>query len=346
MKRVRRMSHGIDEGQVRLPERRLLDLLSDDKAVTTVSFLWAEFGQRIDDIRGVATDVLPSRLHGLAKLNGEYGEIVNTVFPEVPLDEFVYDLGLNVVRPLLRRPGGKKAQAANDSRRLFELRRGLVEAIYHRSSLPGRFWDEAHETARWYWDEVLAGGDAWNALHEGFSAKKNVGYLTMAGWVRQLARFLFYLRHVGVIMPSLGETYQPRSERLRAYFTGESGIDSPAKAFAFILGVLYGKVLQVQGGRGVNVGANALTWLRRLSLSGSDLPELYVKVREKLLAYETEGSPAVREILTELGELGTRLGTGIRLDETTTCYFLLLGQSLAVKILPSRDRDDSQGADR
>jgi CRISPR-associated protein Csh1 len=95
----------------------------------------------------------------------------------------------------------------------------------------------------------------------------------------------------------------------------------------------------------VNVGANALTWLRRLSLSGRDLPELYVKVREKLLTYGTESSEAVREILTELGELGTSL-KNFDLDETTTCYFLLLGQSLAVKILPSKDRDDSRGVDQ
>jgi CRISPR-associated protein Csh1 len=193
---------------------------------------------------------------------------------------------------------------------------------------------------------VCTQGKAWNALYEGFSSKKNVGYLTLAGWVRQLARFLSYLRHVGVIMPELQDIYQPQSDQLKPYFTPESAIDSREKAFAFILGVLYGKLLQVQAGRGVNVSANALTWLRRLSLSGRDLAELYVKIREKLLTYGTEGSPAVREVLTELGELGTRLGDRINLDEISTCYFLLLGQSLAVKILPSKDRDDSEGADQ
>ncbi len=241
---------------------------------------------------------------------------------------------------MLRRPGGKKAQAVNDSRRLFELRRDLVEAVYRRGRLPSRFWDETHQTARWHWDEVCAQGSGWGALYEGFSTKKNIGYLTLAGWVRQLNRFLAYLRHAGVTMPELKEIYQPTCERLKEYFTAESAIDSKDKAFAFILGVLYGKLLQVQGGRGVNVGANALTWLRRLSLSGRDLPELYVKVREKLLAYDTERNEAVREVLTELGELGTSIG-GFNLDETTTCYFLLLGQSLAVKILPSKYRDDS-----
>ena len=139
-------------------------------------------------------------------------------------------------------------------------------------------------------------------------------------------------------MPELVPKYQPNCELLKPYFGPESALcDSPAKAFAFILGALYGKLLQVQAARDVNVGANALTWLKRLTLEGRDLPELYVKVREKMLVYKTEGSPAVRELVTELGELGTKLGTNIKLNEIETCYFLLLGQSLAVKIMPSKE---------
>jgi CRISPR-associated protein Csh1 len=345
IKRARELVRGVDDGQVGLREKKILDLLRDDNAVTTVSFLWAEFGQRIDDVRGVVTDVLPSRLRKLATDNEQLKSTENPFFPRIALDDFVYDLTLNVVRSLLHRPGGKKAEAANASRRLFELRRDLADAVYHETRLPERFWAEAHQTARWHWDDFCRRGDPWNALHEGFSPKKNVAYLTLAGWVRQLARFLAYLRHVGVIMPEPQEIHQPQSERLKPYFTPESAIEGKEKAFAFILGVLYGKLLQVQGGRGVNVGSNALTWLRRLSLSGRDLPELYVKVREKLLAYETEKSAEVREILTELGELGVILGTRFNLKETETCYFLLLGQSLAVKILPSKKRDDPEGDD-
>ena len=144
-------------------------------------------------------------------------------------------------------------------------------------------------------------------------------------------------------MPDAQELYQPTSEILQPYFSPETAVRGRARAFAFILGVLYGKLLQVQAARGVNVSANALTWLKRLTLSGRDLPELYVKVREKLLAYDTEASPAVRQIITELGELGTKLGTDIQLDETETCYFLLLGQSLATKIMPSKQGKNGKG---
>lgn len=131
--------------------------------------------------------------------------------------------------------------------------------------------------------------------------------------------------------------YEPKMEELKPYFGPESGIDSPQKAFVFLLGVLYGKVLQVQGARGVNVGANALTWLKRLTLKGKDVPELYIKTREKLLAYETEKSEDVRKLIAEIGRLGVQLGDNIELDEIPTNYYLLLGQSLTTTIFPKKE---------
>lgn len=131
--------------------------------------------------------------------------------------------------------------------------------------------------------------------------------------------------------------YEPKMDRLKPYFGPESGIDSSEKAYAFLLGVLYGKVLQVQGAKGVNVGANALTWLKRLTLKGRDLPGLYIKIRGKLLAYETEKNFEVRELIAEIGNLGCKLGDNIELDEMPTNYYLLLGQSLTTTILPKKE---------
>jgi CRISPR-associated protein Csh1 len=94
----------------------------------------------------------------------------------------------------------------------------------------------------------------------------------------------------------------------------------------------------VQAAKGVNVGANALTWLKRLNLTGRDLPELYVKTREKLLAYETEASHDIQLILKEIAHLGIKLGDKIQLDNIATCYFLLLGQSMTTTILPTKEK--------
>src|SRR5262249_8161713 len=92
IRRARELAQGIESSEVRLREKKLLNLLSDDKAVTTLTLLWAEFGQRIDDVRGVVMDVLPSRLDELAKLNQEFAKGSNPLSPEVALEEFDYDL--------------------------------------------------------------------------------------------------------------------------------------------------------------------------------------------------------------------------------------------------------------
>ena len=93
--------------------------------------------------------------------------------------------------------------------------------------------------------------------------------------------------------------------------------------------------MEVQGARGVNVGANALTWLRRLNMTGRDLPELYTKVREKLLTYGTENRTEVRGIIEEVGRLGVRVGTP-NLSKTDANYYLLLGQSLTKTLIPEK----------
>jgi CRISPR-associated protein Csh1 len=301
------------------------------------------------------TDVLPSRLAELARANQPFNDpesatFKHPLFPKGVLIEFSYDVSLSLLYALLKRPGGKKAKRDNESRRLFDLRRDIADAVYHKTDLPvGRLWDELHTTARWHWDGAVESDHAtYGLLFEGWSAKNQQPFLTLAGWVRQLAKFLHYSRTIGVLPMPDSQIYKPRSEMLKPFFGPESGIsgnDHFAKAFAFILGVLYGKLLQVQGGRGVNVGANALTWLRRLSFGGKDLPELFNKVHNKMSEYGTQGSPAVRELFSELAEIGTRLGTNIALSETETCYFLLLGQSLAVSILPSKESSKTGEAD-
>ncbi len=217
-------------------EKQLLNILGEQQAVATLTILWAEFGQRIDDVRGMVTDILPSRLQQLAGFNQHMNGLQSPVFPEWPLEDFEYNLPVTILKSLLKRPGGKAAQNSNESRRLFDLRRDLAEAIYHTSPLPERFWLEVHETARWHWEQVCDSGSPWGLLHEG-RTKDGRTFLTAAGWVRQLARFLYFLGLVGVTrMPETTELYQPRCEALKPYCGPGTAIVGPRKAFAFILG--------------------------------------------------------------------------------------------------------------
>jgi CRISPR-associated protein Csh1 len=174
---------------LRSTERQLLKTIGQEKqAVATIDIVWANFGQVIDGVRGLVTDVLPSRLQEIAAVNEQVEKAPSSLFPEERLDEFAYDLSLSILHPLLKRPGGKAAQRSNESRRLWELRRGLAEAIYHRRELPEeRFEAEVLATARWHWDEASQSDSAVYLLtREGYSEKKKTAFLTVAGWVKQL----------------------------------------------------------------------------------------------------------------------------------------------------------------
>jgi len=249
------------------------------------------------------------------------------------------DLSLKALGPLFFRPGVKKAQNANDSQRLSNVKRSIAAAVYHNRSIPEeRFWAEIMITARYYWLQAIEGKDAYKwLLYEGQSKKGP--FLTAAGWLKYLAWWLYYFRNLGVL-PMAEKYYEPEMSALKPYFGPESGIDSLEKAYTFLLGALYGKLLEVQGARGVNVGANALTWLKRLTLTGKDLPDLYIKIREKLLAYETEKSSKVRALIQEIGKMGIILGDHINLNQTQTNYYLLLGQSLAAIILKKDPKEE------
>lgn len=316
-------------------EGSLLDLLKDEKALLNLTFLWADIGQNLENVTGVLTDVPPSRLQELSRINHEANAWSHPLFPVVKISSGKFDLradlSLKALGPLFFRPGGKKAQNANSSTRLVQLKRGVAAAVYHKNQITeANFWDEIMGTARWYWLQAIEKNDTYGLLREGLSKKGP--FLTAAGWIRYLTWWLYYFKYSGVL-PMAEKFYEPDLEALKPYFGPESGIDSLEKAYTFLLGALYGKLLEVQGARGVNVGANALTWLKRLTLTGRDLPELYIKIREKLLAYETEKSQKVRELIKEIGILGIKLGDPVELTQTQTNYYLLLGQSMAATIL-------------
>ena len=348
MKKFKKWVKDAQTDKVGFHENLLLRLADSSDSILEITILWAEFGQRIDNVRGVLGQVLPSRLNELAQVNTKFNQHKHPAFPEHHVEGTEIDLTLRFLIDLLKRPGGKKAKKENEAKRLFDLRRDITKAVFHQSDITingsfDTFMNEVLKTARWHLMDLFEGGHWEGLLYEGYSKRKQKAFLTFAGWVRQLAKALHYFRTIGVLPMSATDTiYQPELESLKPFFTDETAVDSDAKAYSFLLGVLYGKVMQVQAARGVNVGSNALTWLKRLTLEGKDLPELYVKVREKLLAYETEKSSAVRELVTEIGNLGTRVGDTefAELKETDACYFLLLGQSLTTSILPTKKSEN------
>ncbi|MBF0398838.1 MAG: CRISPR-associated protein, partial [Desulfobacterales bacterium] len=333
LKNVRNLIKNIPD-DVEDDEENLLDILKDEKGLFNLTFLWGDIGQNIENLTGVLSDVLPSRLKELSQFNDLTKKWMHPLFPEFQLRaklNMQADLSLKALNPLFYRPGGKRAKNINQSKKLFQLKRLIADAVYHKTQIPEKlFWNEILTTAQWWWLEAIKKRDAYGLLHEGKGKKGD--FLTTAGWIRHMAWWLYYFKNLEVLEMN-NDFFKPEMELLKPYFGPESGINSREKAYVFLIGILYGKLLEVQGARGVNVGSNALTWLKRLTLKGTDIPELYVRIREKLLTYETEKSQKVRELIHEIGKLGISLGDSIELNQTQTNYYLLLGQSMTTIIL-------------
>ncbi len=343
MKHTQTYVEATSEGEpVVKQEDRLRKLVDEEDSITSITVLWADFGQNLDNVRGIVTDVLPSRLRAISEIVNEVQDNHTSPFPEYPYKPLYLNVGFNQLGELLKRPGGKRVEKANNGKRLSDLRRDIAASAYRGEGVPlERFREEVREISEAYLIEALERG-SYGLVNEGVS-KKGEPYLTMAGWVRHLCKFIYFLRRLEVYPRMDDWRYEPHNKRLKEFFAdpdGRTGIDSREKAYAFLLGALFGKLIQVQGSRGVNVGSNALTWLRRLTLTGKDLPELYVKIREKLLTYGTESSRNVREVIEELGYLGRSLGMDIKLNQTEAGYFLLLGQSLSRTVMPAREKEE------
>lgn len=315
-------------------DRRLSKRIAETACLTTIDIIWATFGNKMEGIRGQILDVLPSRIKEIEDITEGFDINACPYAPKHWLDEFEFGASLHFLLPLLRRPGGRRSSKENASDRAFNFKRDLVEAIYRAKEYPRtRLVDELLESASWYLS--LAQGEdhpELSMLYEGYSPKKQSTWLTLAGWIRHVAVCMDYFQKLGLLEEENEMSpFEPKTKELKPYLAA-GGIGTKEKAFAFILGVLFGRVMSIQAARGVNVGANALTWLKRLQLKGADLPELFIKVREKLLAYEADKSPKLRSVVRDMSNIGTEVGTDIQLSQQDTCYFLLLGQALSTDI--------------
>lgn len=320
-------------------EDDLLAALAEESALVSFHVLWATAGDSLDDVTGLITDVPCTRLGVLSARNKVANAWVGSVLPVHRARPF--DLRLSLVAELLTHPGGKRTERRNQGSVLAALRRQIARAVYLGERLDERPYLRAVR-------EMLADHLVDPSVDERFVAraltaesaptKKGDVILRAASWVRHVALLFHYLRDLEVFAPMSSEPrYEPRAERLQKLLAPPSGVDSDPKLFAFLVGVLFGRLLTVQGAQGRNVRSNALTWLRRATLTGDDLPGLYVRVREKFAEYGSEGSAAVREVVHDASALGARLGSRIALDVDTTMYFLFLGQALSGDVFAKED---------
>ena len=139
--------------------------------------------------------------------------------------------------------------------------------------------------------------------------------------------------------------YEATQESLKPLLAEARGLDTDAKRFTFLLGVLYGHLIYVQAKKaGVNVAANALSWMRGGRLRAAELHELYGRVAAKLLEYdalEVGGYHKWKEVFeleSEIGHLGKRIPIPMRaedLPDEQVLYFLMLGIALSFEFTKS-----------
>lgn len=341
--------HSAKKGDLGLEEETLLDILRQQKGLLNLTFLWCVIGQSLEKVTGVITDVPPSRLNQLSDFNeGEARNWRHPLFPQTLLNHNKHNLNVDLTlagfKSLFFRPGGKKAP--NATRRLSELKRLLAGAVYHDRTISAknqkRLWEEIVITAQWWWQDAVERGDTFGLLNPG-KGKKGP-YLTAAGWIRHWAWWLYYFKKLGVLQME-NKFYEPEWDELNAFMGPESGIDSQAKAFAFLLGVVYGRLIFIQETAKVRV--SALNWVKRFTIDGHNLPELYKKVQAKLIEYRQVPDEKIKKMFTknfhkaveETALLGARLGDRIFLNSNLTCYYLLLGLSLSNKIIKKKEND-------
>jgi CRISPR-associated protein Csh1 len=324
-------------------EDDLLYYLAEESSLASFHVLWATAGDSLDDVTGFITDVPCTRLGVLSKVNKLANAWSGGVLPVRRVRPL--DLALSLVGKLLDHPGGKRAERRNGLH-LAALRKQIARAVYLGSPIaPGPLVSELRDIIADHLVDPTVDDRfvVYNLTQEPAppkTAKKAATELRLnaASWIRHVALLVHYLRHLEVLPPmTLDERYAPRSERLQTLLSPPSGIDTDAKMFAFFVGVLFGRLLSFQGAKGVNVRSNAVTWLRRATLTGSDLPALYVRIREKFTEYDAERSPVLREVVFDTSELGRRLGTNIPLNADTTMYFLFLGQALSTEVFAKDD---------
>ena len=199
--------------------------------------------------------------------------------------------------------------------------------MFHGTRIePGPLWREIDRVAEAYLTTLLGqenAGVLYQCRQEAPKQLKPGKWLplTLNGWVRHLYFFLDYLsdEHINTLSKET-VVYEAKQESLRPLLAEARGLDTDAKRFAFLLGVLYGHLIYVQAKKAeVNVASNALSWMRGGRLRAAELHELYGKIAAKLLEYDalevggliTTSPEKIHALEAELALLGTRVGSEI-----------------------------------
>ncbi len=323
-------------------ESGILKDLSENKGVSTVTFIIGDVdGQSVENIRKVIPDVLPSRLSVISRaieaVNGANGEY----HPNHPWKSKYPPLNgnLRIIRDVLGSPKYSQ-QTGGGGRPPFKPSSidtlNLLSAIFLERTYPIKdILSEFSSKLSYDFLGALSNKDKNQPI---YSIRNNIADMTY---------LLSFLDQLEVIRMDSGNNfvtkYLKRHEGLKPlndFLSIEAkGLDTGEKQYAFLVGLLFGKLISIQMAR--QVSANGLKWLKKLQLNHQDLMDIFVKTRGKLDDYSTPRSAwsnEMRGVAEAIGALGADIGDW-SISRKEIPYYLCLGQSLSGYYLPGKGSD-------
>ena len=337
---LKRLMKGV--GGAERTESGILKDLSENKGVSTVTFVIGDVGgQSVENIRKVIPDVLPSRLSDISQVIEAVNGVNDGYPPNHPWKSKYPPLNGNfrIIRDVLGSPkysqqnggGGRKPFKASSVDTL-----NLLGAIFLKRTYPLKdILSEFSSKLSYDFLGALSRGD------------NNQSIYSIWNNITKMVYLLSFLDQLEVIRMNSGNNfvnkYLKRHEGLKPLngflSTEAKGLDTEEKQYAFLVGLLFGKLISFQQRR--SVATSGLKWLKGLQLSPQDLMEIFVKTRGKLDDYSTPRSAwsaEMRGVAEAIGALGADIGDW-SISRKEISYYLCLGQSLSGYYLPGKGGD-------
>lgn len=330
-------------------EKNIIKDLSQNKGISTVTFVIGDVaGQNIENIRKIIPDVLPSRLSEIAKVIDETNDTYRSLPNDHPLklDQVLQpiDGNLRIIQDVLGIP--RYAKPIKGKRAPFKSSHvdslDIVNAIFLKKDYP--FKDLIAEFSSKLSYDFL--GSA--------SASDKAQVYSMRTNISKMIFLILFLERAGVVKMNQGKNfvgkYLENHEGLKPLnkFLSEeaSGLNTKEKEYAFLVGLLLGKLVSIQMAK--QVSSNALKWLKGLQSSQQDLMEIFEKTRKKLDDYSVPKS-AWSDEMKGVAEAIAALGADIEkwdINRKEIAFYLSVGQSLSGFYLPSKSKmEASAGSD-
>jgi len=328
-----------DIGGAERTESGILKDLSENKGISTVTFIIGDVaGQSVENIRKVIPDVLPSRLSEISRAIEDVNKVNDEYPPNHPWKRSKYPLNgkLGIIRKVLGSPKYSQ-QKGGGGRPPFKPSSidtlNLLSAIFLKRTYPLKdILSEFSSKLSYEFLGALSNKD------------KNRPIYSIRDNIANMVYLLSFLDQLEVIRMNSGNNfvnkYLERHEGLKPLndflSTEAKGLDTREKQYAFLVGLLFGKLISFQQRRGV--ATSGLKWLKGLQLSPQDLMDIFVKTRGKLDDYSTPRSAwsdEMRGVAEAIGALGADIGDW-SISRKEIPYYLCLGQSLSGYYLPGK----------